>query len=72
MNENLNDLVQSCKACKEKIVWMRTKNGKTIPVNLESLKTEEVIFNPKAGMIAHFATCPFADNFRRKKKAGTA
>ena len=61
-----SSLYQKCQACKEPIVWMTTRNKKWTPVNVDSIKTDEVIFNPNT-MISHFATCPFADKFRKVK-----
>ena len=60
------NLFQKCRACKAPIVWMVTKNKRWTPVDVESIKTDEVIFNPKT-MISHFASCEFADKFRKKK-----
>ena len=45
-----------CKACGKDILWCKTKNGKAMPVELVSL----------AKWDTHYATCPFANSFRRK------
>ena len=62
-----------CKACNAEIVWLKTKNGKNIPVNVPKFEdgeirheavTTAVEFNSEY-MIAHFATCPKAKDFRK-------
>ena len=77
-----------CKGCGAEILWIRTKTGKTMPVDekpvpyyeggsakivLEdgsvvkgSLDGPEESFKG-FGYISHFATCPKAGNFRRRK-----
>jgi hypothetical protein len=62
----LFSMVDKCKSCKAPIVWMKTKTGKNIPVNVESITTDECLFNPVT-MVAHFSNCPYAQNFRKKK-----
>lgn len=57
----------NCK-CGAKIIWLKTKIGKSIPVNYHEDIAKEENFNycnPK--MIAHFTTCPHAEKFRKKK-----
>lgn len=44
-----------CKGCGEKIWWVFTKNGKRSPI--------------RADGVSHFADCPKAGTFRRKKNA---
>ncbi len=44
----------SCKACDAPIWWVTTKNGKSAPFTAEGLN--------------HFADCPKAEQFRKKKK----
>ena len=67
ISEELKKYVAKCKACQAPIVWMKTKAGKNNPVDLASITTDEHIFNP-CTMISHFATCKFADKFRKKKR----
>ena len=57
--------VSKCRACDKEIVWMKTFKGKNIPVNAETFHGE-LLF--KFGEnIAHFTTCPKADQFRKGK-----
>lgn len=46
--------VENCRACRACIVFVRTTSGALMPVNLDGT--------------THFATCPAADAFRRRKK----
>ena len=63
-----------CK-CGAKIEFVRLLNsGKVIPVNtdykvviVETDKDGVVGFVTKRGREAHFASCPFANNFRKKE-----
>lgn len=63
--------LHKCKACKEPVIWMKTRSGKSTPVDAGSIKTDETIFNPKT-MTSHFATCKFAASFRKAKKESRA
>ena len=42
----------TCKGCGEYIKWIKTRNGKNMPVNADGT--------------SHFATCPKASDFRRR------
>ncbi len=46
-----------CKSCGVKIWFAETKNGKQLPINLIGVMEWE----------PHWASCPFADEFRKKK-----
>lgn len=60
----------SCRGCGEPIVWMETQRGKRIPVDADSVEEDMLglpqIFDPDT-MTAHFASCPYADQFRQSK-----
>ena len=60
--------ITKCKACGREIVFMKTRGGKFIPVNYEKRFDGDETFLPQAGHVAHFATCPEADRFRRRIK----
>lgn len=70
-----------CKGCGAEIVWLKTRSGKNIPVDVPEMKivngiiqneikheavTTAVEFDPSY-MTSHFATCPKADRFRRSR-----
>lgn len=54
-----NEPIVTCSKCNAQIFWILTANNKKMPVNwMEDPNERE----------SHFATCPFASQFRRKKK----
>ena len=67
--------ISSCKSCGAKIVWMKTKKGKNIPVDftekvrvfLDFTTPRPLTFNHKT-MTSHFATCPQADQHRKPRE----
>ena len=65
----------NCKACGKEIWFLKTRNGKYIPVNGESLSLTEKndlvndlqrLFDPEKH-VSHFADCPAAKQFRNKE-----
>lgn len=59
--------MSECRSCGAEIVWMKTKNGRNIPVDPETATKGNKEFEPASGHISHFATCPFADDHRAGK-----
>jgi len=83
-----------CRSCDAPILFIKTKNGKTMPVNAEpvwirkdaagktyiksdgSFITGEIVGDayddpenkPVEAYVSHFATCPQAENFRKRGK----
>ena len=62
-----------CKRCNAEIVYLKTKKGGFIPVNTSSLSEKEILSNEvilfnHETHITHFSDCPFANEFRKKKK----
>ena len=63
--------VKQCRACEADIVFMKTRKGKWMPVNV--IPTEHEFRGPTAGETRfrhgehqpHFVTCPCAGEFRR-------
>ncbi len=56
----------ACKGCGDDIVWLKTMKGKNIPVDADTVVSNEEIFD-KDTHTCHFETCPNAAQFRRKK-----
>ena len=56
----------TCKSCNKEIVWLKTKNGKYMPVNADTIQGKETIYDYVKGHISHFSTCEDADQFRSK------
>jgi len=59
--------VSTCRACGALIIFLRTKAGKQAPVDAHSVEPTDVEFDPKKHA-THFASCPKADEFRRRKR----
>lgn len=59
-----------CTGCGKGIVWLKTKAGNNMPVDIETTIKEDTEFDPKRH-ISHFATCSQANMFRRKTNAPT-
>lgn len=55
----------TCRSCGKEIVWMKTVNGKNIPVDAETAETGDDMFDAQRHT-THFATCPQADQHRKK------
>lgn len=58
--------IKQCRACGRDIVFLRTKKGKLIPVNAETVNREDMQFE-YGRHVAHFSDCPEADTFRREQ-----
>ena len=56
--------MKNCKSCGKEIVFLKTKNGKIIPVNADTIQGKETVYDHKVGHMSHFATCPEANKFR--------
>lgn len=71
-----------CRGCGKEVIWLKTKNGRDIPCDpaiIEApkennhvliLESGDVVHHPPEGTkgrISHFATCPRAGAFRKKK-----
>ena len=59
--------VTLCRSCGARIVFLPTRSGATMPVDVGSLPREEVIemFDAKR-MTSHYATCPQAARWRHR------
>ena len=67
-----------CSKCDAKIAFTVTSSGKWMPVDADSLNDEDVELLGRVGgekveyrhgdHMSHFATCPEADSFRKKKR----
>jgi hypothetical protein len=66
-----------CRACHASVIWVETVAGKRMPFNPPWRPTpteirvhgRRVVDLDPQQMITHFATCPFADHFRTKKRS---
>lgn len=56
-----------CRSCSEYIVWVKTEAGKNMPVDADSFDEGDELVYDHSKHISHFATCPNADQHRKKK-----
>lgn len=54
-----------CKKCPQMIVWLPTKSGKQMPVDAQTVRENDTMYDAKVH-VSHFATCPAARDFRKK------
>ena len=59
----------TCRSCGKEIVFLKTKKGKSIPVNAETVHVQEkqTIFDVAKGNVPHFSDCPEASKWRKDK-----
>lgn len=64
----MTNRIVPCKGCGAPIIWLRTASGKSMPVDADTVRESDQIFDRRWNF-AHFATCPNADHFRKRDKA---
>lgn len=64
---------EKCRGCSAPIIWVQTKTGARMPINTDFevkgtlfVGVEMIEIEPR---FSHFATCPKAQEFHRKKAA---
>lgn len=57
----------TCRSCGKEIVFLKTKKGKSIPVNAETIQGKETMFDVAKGHVPHFSDCPEAGKWRKEK-----
>lgn len=68
-----------CKGCGKKIIWAKTTDGKTVPLDpvpptweLHSHDEKgNAIWKRCSAMVSHFITCPDRDEFSVSRKQGS-
>lgn len=58
----------ACRSCGKWIIWLRTEAGKRMPVDAETVEPMEMYFR-KDKHTSHFATCPNADQHRKRGRS---
>jgi len=56
-----------CRSCGKEIVFLRTDQGKAIPVDKETVDAIDEYFD-RDRHVTHFRTCPAAGKFRKGKQ----
>jgi hypothetical protein len=64
--EPKNERITNCQRCGAAIIFLPTAAGKHAPVDAETVPIDAEVFDPKR-MMSHFATCPYAEQFRKPK-----
>ena len=59
-------IMSKCKGCNAEIVWIKTRNGKIMPCNVEKTTIVTEQGETIIGHIPHWATCPKSQNFKEK------
>ena len=58
-----------CTGCGADIRWIKTVKGKSMPCNIEEVTIITKVGSIYRGFTPHWATCPKADEFRRREIA---
>lgn len=58
--------VRPCSSCSAPIIWLKTNTGANMPTDADAVTIEDALFDYKKHK-SHFATCPNANQHRRKK-----
>ena len=60
--------IRNCRSCRAEIIWFRTSAGRQMPIDAETVAPGEYELElaPKGGHVSHFATCPNANQHRRR------
>lgn len=62
-----------CHGCNAKIIWFKTEAGKNMCVDADTVEPQDVELDlrtaarPQGKHIAHWASCPSANQFRRPR-----
>lgn len=57
--------VRHCGSCRAPIVFLRTSGLKPMPVNAETVRPGDFIYE-HGRHVTHFSTCPDSDKWRRR------
>jgi hypothetical protein len=58
-----------CRSCQRMIVWLKTVNGKNIPIDFDTCPVDhpdEFDAKDRGELVCHWETCPDADKHRRR------
>jgi len=58
--------IKRCSSCNTRIIWFRTVNGKSMPVDADSVRPEDDELDLERH-VSHFRTCPNADKHRKAR-----
>lgn len=55
-----------CRSCSKPIIFMKTRLGKRMPTNAESVAPADLVFDASKH-VSHYATCPHANSHRKPR-----
>ncbi len=58
--------ITRCSSCRAKIIWFKTRNGKNMPVDADTVEADDDELD-LSRHISHFATCPNAAQHRSNR-----
>lgn len=58
--------ITRCRSCNKQIVFLKTRNGKAMPVDADTVEPSDQEFDQQRHK-SHFASCPKADKHRRRR-----
>lgn len=58
--------ITRCRSCNKQIVFLKTRNGKNMPVDADSVEPEDDELD-LSRHVSHFRTCPNADKHRKPR-----
>ena len=59
--------IKRCRSCNARIIWLSTENDKNMPVDADTVETDDDLFDPERHT-SHFATCPHSSQNRKPRK----
>lgn len=58
--------VQRCKGCNAEIYWIKSMNGRAMPVDTKKASLVTAEGHVVSGFTSHFSTCPKAADFKKR------
>lgn len=55
------------KGCGEPIIWLKTRRGKFMPIEPESVEPDDELYDHRRHVV-HWGNCPYADWFRASRE----
>jgi hypothetical protein len=65
-NEAHERRITRCRSCNARIVWFTTESGRNMPVDADTVEADDDELD-LSRHISHFATCPNANQHRRRR-----
>ena len=54
-------------ACNARIIWLKTEDGKNMPVDADTVEPAHERYDAKSGHVSHWATCKSVKQFRAQQ-----